>query len=105
MASYQVHIRERARKEIRQLPGNFRQRVLHKLRALEQVPRPVDSTALDIADTTMNLPADTELRRIRLDGWRIVYLVDDDIYLITVLTVRRRPPYQYDDLRLLLDEE
>lgn len=104
MASYQVHIRERARTEIRQLPGNFRQRTMRRLRELEQTPCPVDSTALDVTNTAINLPAYTELRRIRLDGWRIVYLLDNDLRLITVLTVRRRPPYQYDDLSLLIDE-
>lgn len=104
MAFYQVHIREGAHKEIRQLPDHIRQRVIRCLRDLEQTPRPVASIILDLTDTSLNLPVYTEVRRIRLDGWRIVYYLEDDIRLITVLAIRKRPPYQYDDLKLLLDE-
>lgn len=104
MASYQVHIRESAHQEIRQLPGHMRQRVVRCLRDLEQTPRPVVSVALDLSDTSISLPVYAEVRRIRLDSWRIVYYLEDDIRLITVLAIRKRPPYQYDDLKRLLDE-
>lgn len=43
-----------------------------------------------------------DLRRIRLANWRIVYLVDDDLALVTVLAIRKRPPYQYEDLTDLI---
>lgn len=103
MVSYQVHVRESAHQEIRQLPGHMRQRVIRCLRDLEKTPRPVASIALDLTDTSITLPVYAEVRRIRLDGWRIVYYLEDDIRLITVLAIRKRPPYQYDDLTLLLD--
>lgn len=102
MASYQVQVSKAAQKEIRQLPGNFRQRIIRILRNLEQTPQPGDSRLLDLADLTIMLPAHAELRRLRMDGWRIIYLLEHDIQLITVLAVRKRPPYQYDDLVDLL---
>jgi mRNA-degrading endonuclease RelE of RelBE toxin-antitoxin system len=104
MASYQVQVSERAQREIRQLPGNFRQRVLRALRNLEQTPQPNDSILLDLADTAVVLSADTEFRRIRIEMWRIVYVIEHDIQLITILTVRKRPPYQYDDLAELIHQ-
>jgi mRNA interferase RelE/StbE len=47
-----------------------------------------------------------ELWRLRLDNWRIVYLIDREWDGIYVLAVRKRPPYQYQDLPdLLADAE
>ena len=43
-----------------------------------------------------------EARRLRLDTWRIVYLVDEQWEIITVLAVRKRPPYNFGDLRELI---
>jgi mRNA interferase RelE/StbE len=102
MVSYLVQISDKAGKEIRRLPGNFRQRVLRSLRNLEQIPQPVESIRLDLTDSSIALADHMELRRIRLAEWRIIYLIEHDIPLITVLAVRKRPPYQYDDLRELL---
>jgi len=41
---------------------------------------------------------------LRLDNWRVVYVIDDLWEIITVLAVRKRPPYNYDDLRELLED-
>ena len=43
-----------------------------------------------------------ELRRIRLERWRIVYAITESDQAIDVLTVRKRPPYDYGDLERLL---
>jgi mRNA interferase RelE/StbE len=43
-----------------------------------------------------------ELRRIRLERWRIVYAITEVDRAIDVLTVRKRPPYDYGDLERLL---
>lgn len=104
MGFYQVKVTERARKEIRLLPGNMRQRVVRTLRMLESNPRPMNSIALDLANTSIQLTTVQTLCRISMIPWRIVYFVEDDIQLVTVLTVRKRPPYQYNDLEMLLSE-
>jgi mRNA interferase RelE/StbE len=104
MASYRVEITVRARVEVRRLPGNVRQRVLRQLRALEQEPRPGVSQTLDALKLGTTLEAGTELRRIRLESWRIVYVIEESAHAVTVLAIRKRPPYQYDDLGDLLSE-
>ena len=102
MASYQVKVTNQVRKEIRRLPGNVRQRAIHTLRALEQEPRPHNSRPLDAAKAGIVLEPGAELCRIRIASWRIVYLVEEEWKLISVLAIRKRPPYQYNDLDGLL---
>jgi mRNA-degrading endonuclease RelE of RelBE toxin-antitoxin system len=98
MASYRVEVTDPARREIRRLPGNVRQRVIRLLRELEREPRPHHSQALDTAKGKVILHPGAEIRRTRLASWRVVYLVEDAATLVSVLAVRERPPYQYDDL-------
>jgi mRNA interferase RelE/StbE len=43
-----------------------------------------------------------ELRRIRIDRWRIIYAITEEDAAIDILAVRRRPPYDYGDLAELL---
>ncbi len=102
MASYRVEVDGQARKEIRRLPGNMRQRVIRALRALEQEPRPHNSRPLDTDKAGLALDPRTELLRIRMASWRIIYLIEDKWSLVSVLAIRKRPPYQYDDLEELL---
>jgi len=102
MASYRVEVSDPARSEIRRLPGNMRQRVIRALRALEGEARPSSSQALDMEDLATEPAAGMELRRIQTASWRIVYVVEEADERITVLAVRKRPPYQYDDLDELL---
>ena len=104
MGSYRVEIDNRARDEIRHLPGHMRQRVMRVLRELEHNPRPYTSETLNT--TKLDLPATftVEPRRIRLDPWRIVYVIEEEFGSLLVLTVRRRPPYRYEDLEALLKD-
>jgi mRNA interferase RelE/StbE len=102
MASYRVEVTDPARREIRRLPGNMRPRVVRLLRELEGEPRPHHSQSLDTTKGAVILQPGAELRRIRLASWRVVYLVEDEVTLVSVLAVRERPPYQYDDLEELI---
>ncbi|MGQ9682523.1 MAG: type II toxin-antitoxin system RelE family toxin, partial [Anaerolineae bacterium] len=45
---------------------------------------------------------DVEARRLRLERWRIVYVVTEDDQTVDILAVRKRPPYDYGDLAALL---
>ncbi len=103
MASYRVKVTSQVRKEVRRLPGNMRQRIVRTLRALEQKPRPHNSHPLDTTKSGIELEPGVELCRIRIASWRIVYLVEEEWKLISVLAVRKRPPYQYDDLDELIE--
>lgn len=89
-----------ALEEIAALPGHMRQRVRRATGDLRVTPRPANSRTLEIpADLQIK---ELEARRLRLDNWRIVYVIDEEWDIITVLAVRKRPPYNYDDLRDLL---
>lgn len=98
MSRYTVYIIPRAWKEIKDLPGNMRQRVKRAVEALADNPRPPKSRALDAPDF------EHELRRLRLDRWRIVYVVTEADKAVDVLAVGKRPPYDYGDLGQLLAE-
>ena len=57
--------------------------------ALAEKPRPAKSKALDVPGVH------SEVRRLRLDRWRIVYAITEADEAIDVLAVRKRPPYDY----------
>lgn len=48
--------------------------------------------------------AQLEVRRLRMDRWRAVYIVDEERSEVGALTVQMRPPYNYNDLPELLTE-
>lgn len=98
------------------LPGHMRHRIRRAIAALADKPRPAESKALvrpiqegaldaqesaASAEDQSHEPA-RELRRSRLDRWRIVYAITETDQAIDVLTVRKRPPYDYGDLERLL---
>jgi mRNA interferase RelE/StbE len=85
----------------KQLPGHIRQRIKRILDDLGQNPNPARSRALELPDTTLT---EWEVRRIRLEDWRIVYAVNESWQEIGVLTIQKRPPYDYEDLESLLSE-
>jgi mRNA-degrading endonuclease RelE of RelBE toxin-antitoxin system len=81
------------------LPSVIRQRVRRIIDELQVDPRPSRSIAMTIED---EVSLTWEVRRIRLEGWRIIYAIDDVSQLVAVLAVRKRPPYDYEDLGDLL---
>lgn len=97
MSRYTVYITPAAWQEVKSLPGHIRQRVRRAIDALADMPRPPSSKALEAP----NLPH--ELRRVRLDRWRIVYAITEADLTIDVLAVRKRPPYDYGDLGKMLE--
>lgn len=84
------------------LPDHIRQRMKLALNNLSQQPRPPKSRKLEIND--IDLPPEVEVRRLRLEKWRILYAVNDTEGWVWVLAVRQRPPYQYDDLREIIEK-
>ena len=97
----QVWIDPDALQELKKSPGNVRQR-LHRLAlALGDEPRPSGSKGLTPPEAW---PEHLELRRLRIEAWRILYVIDVEWNLITILAVRKRPPYDYKDLQELLDK-
>lgn len=81
MTPYRIKITETAKKEIRRLLGHVRQRARRIVISLGDDPRP---------------PAAKELRglpgryRLRLNGWRIIYRVEDEVQSVTILRIRQK---------------
>lgn len=98
MTAYQVYITPRALKETKELPGYMRQRIRRAIQDLASDPRPANSQELDLRGLAQ------EVRRLRLDMWRVVYAITERDTIVDVLAVRKRPPYDYGDLNALLSE-
>jgi mRNA interferase RelE/StbE len=79
--SYRLDYTDDARRDIRRLPGNVRQRARRMIAELAGDPRPAGAR---------------ELRErpgrycIRLDDWRIIYRVYNDDLVVLVLRVKRK---------------
>jgi mRNA interferase RelE/StbE len=95
--SYRLWIKDEAKAEAKGLPGHVRQLIRRAINGLCDEPRPHNSRELKIS-------GEVEARRIRIDRWRVIYVVDDQWQEVGVLAVRRRPPYDYNDLSELLSE-
>jgi mRNA interferase RelE/StbE len=100
MSRYRLYISPDAFKEMRKLPGHMRQRVIRAVDELAANPRPAKSVALDVSSLPVIL--EVEPRRLRIDRWRIIYAISETDQFIDILTVRKRPPYDYGDLEELL---
>jgi len=75
----------------------MRQRIKRAIDQLSENPRPAKSKVLDVPEISQ------ELRRLRLDRWRIVYAITEEDNVIDVLAIRKRPPYDYGDLVTLIE--
>jgi mRNA interferase RelE/StbE len=75
----------------------MRQRVRQAIRGLGENPRLSQSKQLDVS-------FELDLWRLRIDDWRIVYAITEGDRIVDVLAVRKRPPYNYEDLERLIAE-
>jgi mRNA-degrading endonuclease RelE of RelBE toxin-antitoxin system len=94
--TYELYVEPTVHEARKALPGNVRQRVRAQIEALALAPRPRNSRPLKTEG--LDLSTKTQIRRIRLDRWRIVYAVNDAEHWVWVLGIYRRPPYNYEDL-------
>lgn len=81
MDSYSVEVKPPARKEMESLPDNMLARVLRKLEALRDVPRPAGCK---------KLKGYKDLWRVRVGDWRVVYIIDDSARLVSVTRIAHR---------------
>jgi mRNA interferase RelE/StbE len=98
VSRYKLYVTPSAWKEVKTLPGQVRQRVRKAVAALAENPRPPKSKALAVPGLH------AEVRRLRLDRWRIVDAITEADAVVDVLAVRKRPPYDYGDLEALLKD-
>lgn len=81
MASYKILIKRSAEKELRKIPSSELSRVMQKIGALADNPRP---TGVQI------LKGEDRYLRLRQGDYRIIYEVDDIKREITVMKVGHR---------------
>jgi len=94
--SYVLYAEPEVHQARRNLPGNLRQRVRRGIESLSSDPTPSGSRALE--SSSLSLPESAELRRLRVDAWRLVYAVHEAEKWVWILAIHRRPPYDYRDL-------
>jgi hypothetical protein len=73
--TYRLWIEPEVHSAREELTGNVRQRVKRILDGLSANPRPASSKRLDVSD--LDVPKAIEIRRVRLEHWRVLYAVND----------------------------
>lgn len=94
--SYELYIEAEVYADRKRLPGNIRQRFRRAIDGLAVNPRLPQSRELDTED--LDLPNELEVRRLRIENWRMLYAIHEQEKWVWVLGIRRRPPYDYEDL-------
>jgi mRNA interferase RelE/StbE len=102
MTSNTVFVTPEALAVAKRLPGKMRQRVKRSIDGLQNEPRPAESKRLDFPDPDQFPGLGVEVRRLRLDKWRVLYSIREEEKVVDVLAIRKRPPYDYGDLQELL---
>lgn len=85
---YQVRLLAAVYEERKTLPGNIRQRMKNLLESLAEDARPYNSIELQLEGVDLTW----EVRRIRIDSWRVIYAVDEEFQQVAVLAIKKRPP-------------
>lgn len=80
MASYKLVFKESVAKDLRPIPKKDLARLLQRMQALQENPRPAGSEKL----------SGQERYRIRQGVYRIVYEVADELLVVTVVKVGHR---------------
>jgi mRNA interferase RelE/StbE len=81
MAEYKITFARSARKELESLPASVVRRVFTKIEALANEPRPKGCRKLQ---------GETDLWRIRVGDYRVIYAIYDDKKSVDIIAVRHR---------------
>ena len=81
MGKYSVEVKPPAQKELETLPDNVLERVVRKLDALRDTPRPAGCKKLKGYEDQW---------RVRVGDWRVVYVIDDAAKLVSVTRIAHR---------------
>ena len=80
MGSYRIEIKRSAVKELEAIPAKDRRRIATKIQALAGNPRPAGCDKLSGHDKY----------RIRQGNYRILYTIEDDVLVVTVIKIGDR---------------
>lgn len=80
MANYKVYIKASAKKELENLPQNDLSKIVEKIKSLSITPRPAGYEKLSAEDKY----------RIRFRNYRIVYSIEDEKLIFSVVKIGHR---------------
>lgn len=80
MASYKIVFKQSVVKDLRSIPTKDIRRILERIDGLADEPRPVGVEKL----------SGDEKYRIRQGNYRILYTIDDDVIIVTIVKVGHR---------------
>ncbi|MBR8839374.1 MAG: type II toxin-antitoxin system RelE/ParE family toxin [Stigonema ocellatum SAG 48.90 = DSM 106950] len=86
--SYEVKFSKSAKKQFRKLPLDVQERIQTKINDLAVEPRP---------NGVKKLKGEENSYRIRVDDYRVVYEIEDDVLIVTVVRVKHRSEVYKDD--------
>ena len=81
VGKYSVELKVSARKELERLPAKLIERIFPKLEGLASEPRPTGCKKLKGGQREW---------RIRVGDYRVVYTIDDEKLLVSVMRIRHR---------------
>ncbi|WP_367281899.1 type II toxin-antitoxin system RelE family toxin [Tunicatimonas pelagia] len=81
MAKYQIKVKKKVKKTLRQIPLRDVEAIRDKVRMLADNPRP---------DGCKKLVKSDNLYRVRSGNYRVVYAIQDDILVIIVIRISHR---------------
>jgi mRNA interferase RelE/StbE len=81
MPQYRIEFARSARKELQAIPLSIAKRILSRIELLTSKPRPTGCK---------KLLGHTNLWRIRVGEYRVIYSIDDNNYVIDVSVIRHR---------------
>lgn len=99
---YNIYIEPDVHRQRENLPGHLRQRIRKLIAELATQPRPHNSRIVNTAG--IDLPTYVEIRRLRIEQWRIIYYINEDERLVWIWAIRKRPPYDYEDISKLITQ-
>jgi mRNA interferase RelE/StbE len=86
MTQYEIQFKSSAAKEFRKLAPEIKTRIRESIDTLKMEPRPIG---------VKKLAGETDLYRIRVGDYRVIYEIDDTEQIVLVTRVRhRREVYQ-----------
>lgn len=91
MNVYRLNIPKPVTRQIEALPGRYRQRFWRLIQSLASEPRPVSAKLLRTGENRY---------RIRVDDYRLVYRIFDDVLIVEVIKVgQKEGPEFYQDVK------
>jgi mRNA interferase RelE/StbE len=86
--TYQIEFTKGVIKQLKKLPANIKERIEIKVQELAIEPRP---------NGVKKLQGDDNSYRVRVGDYRVIYEIQDDILLVTVIRVGHRSEVYKDE--------